>query len=294
MTAAAEYPPYIAYVTAEVDFLDPDPDWDMPAVVAGLRAAGVDVDTPRWDDLEVDWSRYDLVVIRSTWNYAPRRADFVAWARSVEALTTLLNPAHVIAENTDKVYLAGLVSAGIPVIPTQVLLPGQAPEWSAPEFAQAQRIVVKPTVGAGAIGASLNDSLQRAQEQIDAHHAAGSAVLVQPYVDAVDSDGEVAIVVIDGAITHAVKKVPALSQGGHGDAMEVVDVDDTMRTFVDSIALLVPEWSELLYARVDVVPDGNGDWLLMELELTEPTLFLGMHEGATDLLVAAILRRVNY
>jgi glutathione synthase/RimK-type ligase-like ATP-grasp enzyme len=294
MTAAAEYPPYVAYVTADVDFLDPDPDWDMPAVVAGLRASGVDVDTPNWDDIDVDWSKYDLVAIRSTWNYAARRDEFVAWAKSVAALTTLLNPAHVVADNTDKTYLARLVAAGIPVIPTQVLAVGEPVDWTDPVFATAKRIVVKPTVGAGAIGASMNDSTDQADAQIAKHHAAGSAVLVQPYLETVDTDGEVAIVVIDGDITHAVKKVPALSQGGHGDAMELVPVDDTMRTFVADVAALVPEWSELLYARVDVVPDGGGGWLLMELELTEPTLFLGMREGAADLLIAALLRRLDY
>jgi glutathione synthase/RimK-type ligase-like ATP-grasp enzyme len=294
MTAAAEYPPYVAYVTADIDFLDPDPDWDMPAVVAGLRAAGVDVDTPNWDDVNVEWSKYDLVVIRSTWNYPPRRNEFVAWANSVAAMTTLLNPAHVIADNTDKTYLARLVSAGIPVIPTQVLAVGERVDWTDPVFAAAARIVVKPTIGAGAIGASMNDSTHEAETQITKHHAAGSAVLVQPYLDAVDTAGEVAIVVIDGDITHAVKKVPALSQGGHGDALELAPVDDTMRTFVAAVAELVPEWSELLYARVDVVPDGVGGWLLMELELTEPTLFLGLQDGAADLLIAALLRRLDY
>jgi glutathione synthase/RimK-type ligase-like ATP-grasp enzyme len=294
MTAAAEYPPYVAYVTAEVDFLDPDPDWDMPAVVAGLRASGVDVDTPHWDDVTVDWSAYDLVVIRSTWNYAARRDEFVAWAKSVASLTTLLNPAHVVADNTDKTYLARLVAAGIPIIPTQVLAVGEQVDWSDAVFADAARIVVKPTIGAGAIGASLNDTKDLADGQIAQHHAAGSAVLVQPYLDVVDTAGEVAIVVIDGEISHAVKKVPALSQGGHGDAMELAPVDDSMREFVKGVAALVPEWNELLYARVDVVPDGAGSWLLMELELTEPTLFLGMQDGAADVLVAAMLDRLNY
>jgi glutathione synthase/RimK-type ligase-like ATP-grasp enzyme len=294
MTAAAESAPYIAYVTAAVDFLDPDPDWDMPGVVAGLRAAGFDVDTPNWDDQSIDWSAYDLVAIRSTWNYAARRDQFVQWAIDVDAVSFLLNPLAVVVDNTDKVYLERFIAAGIPVIATQILRPGVQPDWTIEAFANAQRIVVKPTIGAGAIGASMNDSIVEAQAQIAKHHSIGAAVLVQPYLDAVDTDGEVAIVVIDGQVSHAVKKVPALSVGGHGDALETVEIDDTHAAFVALVAAQIPEWGDLLYARVDVVPDGAGGFELMELELTEPTLFLSMHEGATEKLVDAIARRLKY
>ena len=281
----------MAYVTAEVDYLDPDPDWDMPGVVAGLAEAGFDVETPHWDDPNVDWSRFDACLVRSTWNYANRRDDFVAWAKHVDAVSLLLNPSDVIEYNTDKVYLRDLTAAGVPVIPTIVVAPGESCDWTCAELAHAARVVVKPTVGAGAIGASVHHDLAAADEAIAALHATGASVLVQPYLDAVDTAGEVAVVVIDGDISHAVTKVPALTVGGHGDAGALQPVDASIESMVASVAATVPQWPDLLYARVDIVPDGRGGWLLMELELTEPTLFLTQDAAATARFVDSCVKR---
>jgi len=280
-------------VTAEVDFLDPDPDFDLPDTVAALRAAGFDVEAPRWDDDSVDWASFDLVLVRSTWNYAARRDQFVAWAKAVSTHSRLLNPADVIEDNTDKVYLERLIAAGVPVIPTQVLHPGQDIDWTREPWASAAVIVVKPTVGAGAIGASRNDSRDAAAAAVRAHHAAGNTVLVQPYLNAVDTAGEVAIIVIDGEISHAIKKVPALTVGGHGDPAAAVPITDDLRDVVAQVSAHVPEWDDLLYARVDVVPDGAGGYVLMELELTEPALFFTHDEGSTQRFVDAVVRRLQ-
>lgn len=279
-------------MTAEVDFLDPDPDYDLEPTLAALEAAGFDVAAPLWDDPEVDWSSFDLVVIRSTWNYAARREQFLQWTEAVQGQTRLLNPADVIRVNTDKVYLQDLIEAGVPVIPTQVLHPGQTVDWSHPEWAAADAVVVKPTVGAGAIGASRNETREAVEAAVRAHHDVGRAVLVQPYLDAVDTDGEIAIIVLDGEVSHAIKKVPALTVGGHGDPAAAVPVTPELQAVVAQIAQHVPAWDELLYARVDVVPDGQGGYLLMELELTEPALFFTHDPAATDRFVAALRRRL--
>ncbi len=283
----------VAYVTAEVDFLDPDPDFDLEPTVDALRAAGLEVESPFWDDAAVEWECFDLVLVRSTWNYAARRDEFVAWVDHVADVSRVLNPADVIRTNTDKVYLERFIDAGLPVIPTQVLRPGQDIDWSAPELAAASRVVVKPTIGAGAIGASLNESRQAAEAAVADQHARGATVLVQPYVAAVDTHGEVAIIVIDGQISHAIKKVPALTVGGHGDPLEATPIVAGHREAVARVAALVPEWDDLLYARVDVVPDEAGDWALMELELTEPALFFTHDAQATDRFVAAVLKRLE-
>ena len=281
----------IAYVTAEVDYLDPDPDWDMPGVVAGLTEAGFDVETPQWDDPNVDWSKFDACLVRSTWNYANRRDPFVAWAKHVDAVSLLMNPSDVIEYNTDKVYLRDLTAAGVPVIPTVVVPPGESCDWTSAELANAVRVVVKPTVGAGAIGASVHHDRAAADDAIAALHATGASVLVQPYLEAVDTAGEVAVVVIDGNISHAVTKVPALTAGGHGDAGALMPVDASIESMIASVAATVPQWRDLLYARIDIVPDGRGGWLLMELELTEPTLFLTQDLAATARFVDSCVKR---
>ena len=100
----------------------PTLDDDGPALLAALAAAGVDASVEVWDDTHVDWSSYDLVVVRSTWDYIERREEFLAWAVTVPRLA---NPAGVLAWNTDKRYLADLPDAGVPVVPTVFVSPGE-------------------------------------------------------------------------------------------------------------------------------------------------------------------------
>ena len=101
----------------------PAGDEDSPLLLAACASAGLDAEWRVWDDPVVDWASYDLVVIRSTWDYVPRRDDFAAWAASVPRLA---NPADVVGWNTDKSYLANLEAAGVPVVPTRWLEPGAA------------------------------------------------------------------------------------------------------------------------------------------------------------------------
>ena len=93
-------------------------DEDEPLLRAALDDAGIASAVADWADPDVDWAAADAVVVRSTWDYAPRREEFLAWARRVEASSLLLNPAEVLAWNTDKRYLGELDAAGVPVFPT--------------------------------------------------------------------------------------------------------------------------------------------------------------------------------
>jgi hypothetical protein len=93
-------------------------DADWPLLQAALAARQVDAVYAVWDDADIDWGAFDLVVIRSTWDYVPRVGTFLAWAARVAAATSLLNPLEVIRWNVDKAYLADLASAGLAVIPT--------------------------------------------------------------------------------------------------------------------------------------------------------------------------------
>jgi len=149
----------------------------------------------------VDWTDFDLVVIRSTWDYALRRDEFVAWAQRVESVTTLRNPASVIRWNTDKRYLADLATDGVAVTPTEFLLPADVDGAAAAAvrirsaIAPDSQFVVKPTVSAGSkdtvrYAAPVDDrsSLDSAATQAAALLAAGRAVMVQPYLSAVDAE----------------------------------------------------------------------------------------------------------
>jgi hypothetical protein len=99
----------------------PDGDEDERVGIAALRAAGVDAVPSVWDDPSVDWSAADLVVVRSTWDYARRHDEFLQWAGSVPQLA---NPAPMLEWNSDKTYLRTLAEAGLPVVPTTWYVPG--------------------------------------------------------------------------------------------------------------------------------------------------------------------------
>ena len=222
------------------------------------------------------------MVIRSTWDYPGRREEFLAWA---ESLAHVLNRPEVLRWNTDKRYLEVL---GGDAVPTDFLEPGA--HFVAPDHAY----VVKPSIGAGSIGAarySAGDS--SAASHISELHAAGQTVMVQPYVDEVDHRGETSLIYVGGEFSHAVRKEPILTPGG-GPAAEGLYVEEHMSP-IDAaeeelvlgervFAALPFAREELLYARIDVLPGPK----VLEVELTEPSLFIGYAEGAPERFAAAI------
>lgn len=122
---------------------EPSKDADLPVLRDALRAAGAEADAVIWDDADVDWGAYDLAVIRSTWDYSWRAAEFVAWAERCAKVTRLANPAGVVRWNTDKRYLGDLAAAGVPVVPTRYLAPGDTAD-----LPDDHEYVIKPTSGA--------------------------------------------------------------------------------------------------------------------------------------------------
>lgn len=282
----------IALVTcAALPELDPDDQ----LLIEPLRALGAAVSTPVWDDPSIDWTAFDLVVIRDTWDYAERRTDFVSWARRVPRLA---NPADIIEWNTDKRYLGDLARAGIPVVPTVWIEPGG--EIALPS---AGRHVLKPSVGAGSIDAAaftLHDEHEARLARQHAERLLGNdrTVMLQPYMGSVDESGETGLLFLGGEFSHAFVKGPMLV-GDHGleeDGLymsESIAAREPGRAELDLAAqalAAVPGGPErLLYARVDLVPDANGQAVLIELELTEPSFFMGTAPGAERRAAEAIM-----
>ncbi len=287
--------PRIAIATAsELPHLDED----GPLLLDALARVAVDAEPTVWDDASVDWSGFDAVVVRSTWDYAPRRDAFVAWAHHVEAATRLLNPAAIIQWNTDKRYLGELAAAGIPTVPTRFVAPGDAVALPGEgEF------VVKPTVSAGSRDTARYDAAEheRARAHVAALHEAGRTAMVQPYLDAVDVAGETALLFIGGAFSHAIRKGPLLLPGeGFVEGLFAPEEIAPREAREEELALAqrvlaaAPGGGEqLLYARVDLLPGPDGAPVLIELEVTEPSLFLEHAQGAADRLAAAIARAVT-
>ncbi|GAC1325395.1 MAG: hypothetical protein NVSMB13_08480 [Mycobacteriales bacterium] len=258
----------------------------MPVLLAALAAAGVPAEPVVWDD-PVDWAGYGAVVVRSTWDYTGRREQYIGWAESVAAVTTLRNPVSVLRRNTDKTYLRHLADAGLPVVDTCWVTPGEQPSLAALGWPE---LVVKPAVSAGARDTIRTRDLAVASRQLAEIAASGRTAMVQPYVEEVEGVGETSFVVLAGAVSHAVRKGPMLVPGATDPRYDITrrEAAADELALVDRVLACVPERADLLYARVDMVRGPAGAPVLMELELTEPALFLGHADGAADRLAAAI------
>jgi glutathione synthase/RimK-type ligase-like ATP-grasp enzyme len=275
----------------------PDLDPDERLLIPALEACGLAAEARVWDDPSVRWDAFPMVIIRSTWDYADRRDAFLQWCAGVPAV---LNSLPVITWNTDKTYLRVLASAGVPTVPTMWIEPGS-------RFGDVRlpggHLVVKPSISSGAQNTSRygpNDHTA-ARRHVERLLADGRAVMVQPYLRAVDADGEIGLIYIDGVFSHAVRKGALLRTPGVATdqlwALEDItpSAADADERGVAEATLDALPWPRdaLLYARVDLVRGGDGAPLVLELELAEPSLFLGLGFGAAARLAAAIAARVG-
>lgn len=280
-------------------------DYDMPPLLDAVRATGADVHEIDWDDDAIDWSRFDLVLLRSTWDYFERLATFLAWAERVSRQTRLLNPFDVIRWNTDKHYLDDLAHAGVPVVPSAFVEPGEnaLPVIDALLAAhlEVRDIVVKPAVGAGSRDAQRHARGNR--DAIVAHVRRlldkSRSVLLQPYLDRVDEHGETALLFFDGVFSHAIRKGPLLKRGeGATTGLYAEETIEPRTPSADELAVAqralaaMPFEQPLLYARVDLIRDDRGAPRLLELELVEPSVFVAYADGVAERFTKAILRRV--
>jgi hypothetical protein len=265
-------------------------DPDLPIAAAALREAGIAVELVRWDDPAVDWAGFDLAVVRSCWDYAWRLEEFLGWAETVPRLR---NPVEVLRWNTDKVYLRDLERAGLPVVPT-VWNPA-GPD----ELPDAREWVVKPSVSAGSRDTGRWDAPAAVLEHVAELTGAGRTAMVQPYLPSVDAVGETAMLFIGGAFSHAVRKGPLLAAGegvrqDRNSRGDLRSADPTTaqyavaQTVFDAVPGLAGVESPPLYARIDLVEDTDGRPVVLELELTEPSLFLPQAPAAAGTLVRAV------
>ncbi|MHB8814222.1 MAG: ATP-grasp domain-containing protein [Steroidobacteraceae bacterium] len=267
-------------------------DGDLAPLLAALDEAGADATGADWDDPEVDWAAFQLALLRSTWDYMDRFAEFLAWADRTAQLTVLLNPPPVIRWNTDKHYLRELARAGVATVPTQFVEPGESAAEALERFLReegtAAEWVVKPGVGAGSRDAAryARSEERTASDHIERLLDAGRSVLLQPYFDQVDLHGETALIYFAGRFSHAIRKGPLLQRGTAPTdglfAQEHITprTPDAAELRIAELALAALPFATPLYARVDLIRSGEGRPRVLELELTEPSLFFAHAPGA--------------
>jgi hypothetical protein len=277
-----------------------DEDWHL---IRALEARGVEAERVAWDEPGVAWDAFDRAVIRSTWNYSREREAFVAWAEALDG--RLENSPAVVRWNSDKRYVADLAAAGLRVVSTAYVGPGD------PIPALEGEVVVKPTISAGArdtgrFGPAAHDA---ARALIARLQGEGRVAMVQPYLDAVDTHGESALVYIAGEFSHSLRKRAVLRPDeeaplrddaiGSAEAMydpglvQPANAQPEERALADATLAHLAErfGASPLYARVDMLPGPEGSPVLLELEVIEPHLYLGISPGAADRLAAAITAR---
>lgn len=290
---------------------------DTPLLTA-LADRGVEAEPAVWDDRSVDWSGYDLVLIRSTWDYSQRRADFLTWAGTVERVSTLVNPYAVVRWNTDKHYLRELEQAGVPVVPTMWLEPDRHLSSRAlhTRFPAHGDFVIKPAVSAGSLDTGRYTAIDAGSRGLAIQHArrlleAGRTVMVQRYLQSVDQVGERAHVFISGEYSHTVSKGAMLdgpdvgvdgiykqeemspAQASDAEIEMARDVIRTAGGLLTDSAGGAEVAAPFLYARVDVVSGDDDRPVLLELEMVEPSLFTSMAPGALDRFADAVVARVG-
>jgi glutathione synthase/RimK-type ligase-like ATP-grasp enzyme len=272
----------------------PIEDPESPLLAGALAALGCDARVVAWDDPGVDWGAATLVLVRSTWDYTARVEDFLAWATAVEDGTALLNPAAVLRWNSHKAYLAELAGAGVPTVATELVRSGSDLVAALRRLDAGEGVVVKPAVSAGAFGTSRHASAREALPALEALVASGDA-LVQPYDPGI-ADGERSLVFLDGALSHAVVKVPGAGDfrvhefyGGTTSRWEPTPAErGVARAALDR----APGPQPLLYARVDLVGDPSAP-RVMELELIEPFLFAVHAPGSLERLASLVAERAG-
>lgn len=266
---------------------------DLP-LAAALRTAGLDPVAEVWTDPSVDWSSYDAVLLRSVWDYHVRFLEFTEWLGQLDkAGVPVLNDTDLIRWNADKQYLLELREQGVAIVPSQVAAGACLREVVG--GLDGQEIVIKPTVSATARhtirGTAGSEELSRAIDELP-----DQAYLVQPFLAEIQSEGEWSLIYLDGEFSHAVLKRPAA-----GDYRVQDDFGGTAELLEPPAAVLEGSTAALaaaktrrapVYARVDGIV-ANGRYLLMELELIEPYLFLPLAPGASERLAAAISARLS-
>ena len=278
--------PACAFLT--MDDADAFVVYDRDAV-APLAARGWTVDEVPWRS-GADWSAYDVVVVRSPWDYHDAPAEFFDVLAEIDRQTRLENPLPVMRWNLQKTYLRDLDAAGVPVVPT-LWADGLTAGVLADAVRQWGEVVAKPQVSANADGTfRLGADPEAWTEALAA--LAGRPCMAQPFLGSVVEEGEWSVFAFGGAVSHAILKTPAAGdfrvQEEHGGRIRAVSPGDDLLALTDAALAAVPWTRPLLYARVDAVRLADGSLAVIELELIEPSLYFPYGPGAAERFAAAL------
>jgi hypothetical protein len=274
---------------------------DWPLARAALSRLGIDAAAVVWSDPAVDWTSFDLVVANGAWDNIHHPADFMAWvdARDLDGAPMVNSPA-TLRWNIDKRYLRELEAMGVPVVPTTWVEPGTAPaigRWTG-------EVVVKPSVSGGGFQTARYEPHEH--DQALAHVrtllGGGRTAMVQPYQSSVDTVGEVGLIFVGGAFSHAMHKDPMIRRRV-GPTPSLVDNQVVtpaqasaaqLELAHDAVAAAEQLLGPTAYARVDTVLGADGRPALLELELLDPVLFFATDPAGADRFARVLRGNIEY
>ncbi|WP_226388923.1 ATP-grasp domain-containing protein [Penaeicola halotolerans] len=252
-----------------------------------LTTKGASVTFEIWSDPNVLWGQYDLLVVKSPWDYFDRYAEFTAWLASMKSAGyPMVNSVDIIQWNADKHYLSEIEAAGFDIVPSVWVEKGEEIDLST-FFGRfdTDQLIVKPCVSGGAKHTyKLNRELAVAKQVEIQALIMEESFLIQPFVEEIASEGEWSMIYFGGQFSHSVLKTakPGDFRVQHflGGTIHTPALPAEIRAYGD--ALMTQFGQETLYARVDGVRRKDGSFQLMELELIEPFLFLFTHTDAKE------------
>jgi len=296
----------LALVTTDVPWLL-EHEFDLEPLLAEFSRREVPAEAVVWHDATVDWDAFDLIVMRSPWDYSLRTAEFLAWLDALPA-GRVLNPPALIRWNFDKRYLLDLEAHGVTIVPT--IVASTLVEVRAAAEKIGGRVVIKPNIGAGSWGAHLTHA---ADPNLDGYAAevldSGKLVLVEPEIPEITAGGERGLLFFDGEYSHTITKGRILADdGGYIGGEYTEDITPATPTDAEvemaarcsrAIAAIAEERgfagadaTTPLYARYDIVTGANGP-MVIEAELFEPSYFVETAPGSVERVVDAMVARLE-
>lgn len=255
-------------------------------LIEPLAERGWQVEMVAWDD-QVNWNRFDAVLIRSPWDYMDRMEAFMTVLQAIDASSARLeNPLEIVRWNVDKYYLADLAQRGCPIVPTifEQSLDVMHIHKAFDAF-KTDRLVIKPTISASAFNTFpvTKADLHGQQERVIAAFQSRVAML-QPFVEAVTSEGEYSLFYFNNQLSHTILKTPKAGdfrvQEEYGADLIGIEADAALIAAGQNTMQAIGQ--KLLYARVDLVRMPDNSFALMELELIEPSLYFNMDPHSAE------------
>ena len=250
------------------------------------------------ETVTVDWAGpmptdVDAIWLRTPWDYHRQLPRFLEWLESTGEVP-MWNSREVVRWNSHKRYVGELYEAGLPVVPTRIVSPSQQlDEADLRKWLDGQPVVVKPAVSAGSYKTARYDCWNEAASEHARELHAEEDVMIQPYFANIEKHGERSLIFLDGEYSHAVRRHLPLQEGPEVDyLMQPVEASPAELEAARKILAYLP-FPDLLYARVDLIPDNQGNPVLLELELIEPQLFLREHPAGAPVLARAFARRLQ-